>query len=184
MTISEQLQFSVLTTPVAALDRRALSQAWYSALYGNGSGTAAKLQKRQPQKPCGVAHSPRPHGAVHVAAAQSRQPLAPRLPSSASQAQSAAAPADRRAPRSPLARKIERAFLHPKRASRKASFTIEGEGGRVHVLMRSQGPRLKLIAICPPKSRSQVAAALAQARYALALRGIDLDAHARSDATC
>lgn len=89
-------------------------------------------------------------------------------------------PSERRAPRSPLARKIERAFLKPHSGVRKGSFTFEGEHGRVHVVLHSRGTQLKLVAICPPKARSHVCAALAQARYALALRGIDLDADARS----
>jgi hypothetical protein len=92
--------------------------------------------------------------------------------------------ADRRGPRSALARKIERAFLRPRTTCKKASFTVEGEHGRVHVLLQSRGSQLKLVAICPPKARPQVAAALAQARYALAMRGFDLDADTRSAVPC
>ncbi|HET9095278.1 MAG TPA: hypothetical protein VFN37_01340 [Candidatus Baltobacteraceae bacterium] len=183
MTINEQLQFSVLTAPVAALDRRALSQAWYSALYGSGKGTGA-------MKAAG------PIACAQTAAAPPLSPDAARFPyadaervaappaSAAGTLCTEAAPQDRRAPRSTLARKIERAFLRPHSRSRKTSFTVEGDHGRVHVLLQSSGSQFKLIAVCAPKARPHVAAALAQARYALAMRGIDLDAAARSLAGC
>jgi hypothetical protein len=177
MTITEQLQFSVLTTPVAALDRRALSQAWYSALYGS---TGARSEKHFSGPLREIAGARTACGVPAATASASLEGARSRAGSVASRAQIEGTTPDRRAPRSALARKIERAFLRPRAARGKASFTIEGDGGRVHVLLRSQGTRLKLIAICPPKSRSQVASALAQARYALALRGIDLDADARS----
>jgi hypothetical protein len=91
---------------------------------------------------------------------------------------------ERRAPRSALARKIERTFLHPCAVTRKASFAIDGAQGRVQVLLQRQGSRIKLVAICPVKARAEVATALAQARYALALRGIELDAQMRGEAAC
>lgn len=181
-TISEQLQFSVLTTPVAALDRRTLSQAWYSALYGDAGSARENYSSgtRQQIADMRTVHS----GVPALAARQCRESALSRSRNNVSGAHIEAVPPDRRAPRSALARKIERTFLRPKAASRKASFSIEGKGGRVHVLLRSQGTRLKLVAICPPKSRSQVAEALAQARYALAVRGIDLDCDTRSRAAC
>jgi hypothetical protein len=177
MTITEQLQFSVLTAPVAALDRRTLSQAWYSALYGGS---------RQ--------DNPGKHGASAfcVTAEKAREVAgAPPLPERASTPLPRHAAAvkcrhraegvspERRAPRSPLARKIERALLRPGSGAHKTSFTLDGEHGRVHVVLQTRGSRLKLIAICPPKARAHVASALAQARYALALHGLDLDAEAR-----
>lgn len=183
MTITEQLQFSVLTAPVATLDRRTLSQAWYSALYGSGKGAGAAKSA-----PVLCAHTAAPPPLTHAASrcASGESERAPALRSSAvkTPAHAQGTPQDRRAPRSSLARKIERAFLRPRSASRKASFTVEGDHGRVHVLLQSHGSQLKLIAICPQKARPHVAAALAQARYALALRGIDLDAAMRSDKPC
>ena len=183
MTITEQLQFSVLTAPVATLDRRTLSQAWYSALYGCGR-PAGGVKHGPAPSPALDAQEPPVHTSVTPAFKEFAKPLAPRANAVNLPGRAEGATAERRAPRSPLARKIERAFLRPRSAAHKASFTIEGDGGRVHVLLRTQGSQLKLIAICPPKARPHVAAALAQARYALALRGIDLDADARCQTPC
>lgn len=180
MTITEQLQFSVLTAPVAALDRRTLSQAWYSALYGGAApanalkgAIPAAQEAQRPVVRAGTARHERPE----------RTPS--RLGGTARAAQRVqAVPGDRRAPRSALARKIERAILRPRSAAQKASFTIEGDQGRVHILLHTHGTQIKLVAICPPKARAYVAAALAQARYALASRGIELDAQTRGAASC
>ncbi len=183
MTITEQLQFSVLTAPVATLDRRSLSQAWYSALYGeSGSAKLANAKALNAN-----AFAVEPNGAQ----ADTRE-ASPRLSRTGAACASARKTADRaqdvlperRAPRSALARKIERAFLRPRAASKKASFTVEGEHGRVHVLLQSGGSRLKLVAICPEAARRQVADALAQARYALAKRGIELETDTLSTVPC
>lgn len=91
---------------------------------------------------------------------------------------------ERRSARLALARKIERAFLHPRAAMRKGTFDVEGPHGRVRVLLHSRGSQMRLVAICSPKAKAQVAAALAQARYALAARGIDLDAQLQSETPC
>lgn len=182
MTTTEQLQFSVLTAPVATLDRRTLSQAWYSALYGTA-------QKPGPQKttaaiaPATAASCARAHATIHEPVAHGSRAGTRARRANESQA-AAGAPGERRAPRSPLARKIERAFLKPRSASRKNAFTVEGEHGRVHVLLQTRGTHLKLVAICPQKARTHVAAALAQARYALALRGIDLETQLRETQPC
>lgn len=182
MTITEQLQFSVLTAPVATLDRRTLSQAWYSALYGGRKGNAAAgSQAASSAMQPATAQASR-EAAARAASDESRRAIALRGAVAKAPTHAEGTPQDRRAPRSSLARKMERAFLRPRSASHKASFTVDGDHGRVHVLLRSQGSQLKLIAICPPKARPHVAAALAQARYALAMRGIDLDADARSSA--
>jgi hypothetical protein len=184
MTISQQLQFSVLAAPVATLDRRTLSQAWYSALYGGGKCEAVQAKPRagvrqtgtSPLSPSATSQSPR--------TAASMRRVNPQLHRGASPLDVDGTPYERRAPRSPLARKIERAFLRPRSSARKTAFTIEGQQGRIHVLLQSRGSCLKLVAICPAHARVHVAAALAQARYALSLRGIDLDADAREARQC
>lgn len=183
MTISEQLQFSVLTAPVATLDRRTLSQAWYSALYGveTRKSSVAAPAHVVPQGPA-RAHAPQPTPDGRRGPQTARASM--RKHDARSSERSESVPYDRRAPRSSLARKIERTFLRPRSVSCKNAFTVESEHGRVHVLLQSRGTHLKLVAICPPKARTQVAAALAQARYALALRGIDLDSETRGAQQC
>jgi len=81
---------------------------------------------------------------------------------------------ERRAGRSPLARRIERTFLDPARPVRRATFTLEGTRARVHVALQSRASGVRLVAVCPAASRAGVARALDQARYALATRGIAL----------
>src|SRR5690242_8493242 len=106
MTITEQLQFSVLTAPVATLDRRTLSQAWYSALYGTAQKAAPQKMTApasRPAAPC--AHV---HATLHEPIACGSRAGVRALGVSESQA-ATGAPGERRAPRSPLARKIERA---------------------------------------------------------------------------
>lgn len=181
MTIDEQLQFSVLTAPVAAQDRRALSQAWYSALYGNrGAKVAAPLTHCAPQPgaPAIAQRAGSREGSV-----DSRAVTRVSTPHSRN-ANPVNAPVERRAVRSPLARKIERVFLRPRPRAQRSAVTIESAHGRVHVLLQPRGTQLKLIAICPPKARTDVAAALAQARYALALRGIGIEAETREAVRC
>lgn len=181
MTISEHLHFSVLTAPVAAIDRRALSQAWYSALYRTSG-------EPQPQRMVRNGALPAKRSAI---SAPVERPSLREYRGGLSKgvrtdedAELRGPQADRRAPRSALARKIERALLHPAAKARKGFFTIEGSAGRVHILLREQGLRVKLIAICTPRAKAQVAAALAQARYALAQRGVQLEAQTREDAAC
>lgn len=181
MTISEQLQFSVLTAPVATLDRRTLSQAWYSALYGSGA-TASSAKNATPQAP---QTQQRIVPARKTPANQEPEHTRSLRATGAQTVQRAqGAPPERRAPRSALARKIERAVLRPRSVAHKASFTIDGEQGRVHIVLHTQGTQLKLVAICPPKACVHVAAALSQARYALASRGIDLVAQTRGATAC
>lgn len=179
MTISENLEFSVVSAPVAAFDRRALSQAWYSALYGSRAPGSippdvrallpANPEAARPSKPdnSGAPCKPAPSDAG--------RPLARAIGP-------AAEPIERRGPQSTLARKIERAFLRPQRAAGKASFTLESDLGRVQVVLQSRGSRCKLVAVCSAKASALVAQALLQARYALAKRGIQLDAQARESA--
>lgn len=182
MTIGEHLEFSVLTAPVASLDRRGLSQAWYSALYGSASKaqTAATPQKRPASRAGNTAALPHPHAGNTTRAASSAVPFA----RARRTGNAAGGQIERRAPRSPLARKIERTFLQPRTPAQKASFSIDGSHGRVRVLLQKSGTRMKLVAICAPRAARAVAAALAQARYALATRGIALETETRGDAAC
>lgn len=177
-TIMQPLATSILTAPLAAIDRRALSQAWYSALHVQARASKPESAAR-PQSPSGSPHrtdriaGPDFHGAARVNGASS----------SASPAKKQAVPAagapERRAPRSPLARRIERAFLDPHTCLHRATFSVgDSEGSRVHVTLQSAGGRVRLVALCHPSARDRVARALAQARYALGARGVVLE-HAR-----
>jgi hypothetical protein len=171
--MTERLNISVLSAPLACIDRRALSQAWYSALRcAREAKTPAPLRPQPfaPQAPkrranaagafrlraldCGIAHVPSARNARV-------QRVVPGL-------------YERRAERSSLAREIERIFLDPRGVARRSSFTIGKNGERVHVILQSKGDRVTLVAVCAPAMRAIVVKALAQARFALAGRRIAL----------
>ncbi len=177
--MTQELGFSVLSAPLAAIDRRVLSQAWYSALHlahdrplaksGLAKNPAVRAARRAP-----LPNEQRARPSVDAKTeARVCRDVAPRRRMDED---------DRRSIRSPLARKIERAFLHPMRSPQSASFALGG-GGKVHVTLRKGRGGLHLVAVCAPAARDAVAKALEQARYALAVRGITLNASlSRSDA--
>jgi hypothetical protein len=171
--MTRQLQVSILAAPLAAIDRRALSQAWYSALRlardqqpspqtrGRNS-RCAEVRKRvgiELLVPGGLRSLGPARTSVDGLESRptARDDAAWRMP-------------DRRVPRTPLARRIESVLFDPRSQAKRASFTVGR--GRVHVVLQSKGDRVALVALCSPALRGIVARALAQARYALAARGI------------
>jgi len=94
----------------------------------------------------------------------SSRPAAPR-------ATSAEAP-ERRLARSDLARRIERGLARRTPRNGAASFAIRAGGGRIHLVVRSDGARTRVVAVCAPPLRERVERALAQARFVLAGRGV------------
>jgi hypothetical protein len=170
--ITQQLGYSILTAPLAAIDRRALSQAWYSALRlaRNVPATAVREPSSVP-KAARIGSRPLPHHET----GRARDPLGTSKALRASGgAHTVAGPVERRAGRLPLARRIEWAFLDPARKIRRATFTLDGTNARVHVALQTGASGMRLVAVCPPTLRAGVARALDQARYALAVRGITL----------
>lgn len=178
MNTTENLRFSVLCAPLARVDRRTLSQAWYSALYHDHSQARhAPLHGAAISAPCAASSAssmPMSQAAkpASVRRAQLPEPALPRLPA-----------IDRRARQSPLARRIERRLCRKPLPSHTAATFRVGPKGRVRLLVRAAGSEVRLIAICAAEVRGQVGAALAQARYALAARGIRLDGRVQGDAT-
>ncbi len=183
---------AVLATELPATDRRALSQAWYSALH---------LAEPPPR---GASARPTPHAPAQLAAARGAASEAHDRDSGATARGNAArdtggrrgdnarrhdgarhdllatreagAPRDalareRRAPKSELARRIERGLADRSRGV-PASFAVAAAGGRVRILVRSDGARTRVVAVCAPPLRERVERALAQARFALAARGL------------
>jgi hypothetical protein len=77
---------------------------------------------------------------------------------------------------SPFARRIERAIAA--RADRPAvsCVTIGDRAGRVLVMVRSDGARTRVIAVCPPALRDEVERALAHARFALGAAAVCVEA--------
>lgn len=173
--MTQQLGFSILSAPLAAIDRRALSQAWYSSLH-----LAQEAQSRPTAKPVQATTQARRATKAQPEPAKATAPRVLRSPqirgSATTKSRGSAAPAlnDRRSVRSPLARKIERIFLDPRRRVHQATFTVDGTKSRIHIALQTVGNRVRMIALCPPNLRATVAEALSQARYALAAHGIDV----------
>jgi hypothetical protein len=171
--MTQQLAFSILTAPIAAIDRRALSQAWYSALHlarsGEPPSLAAAARDEMPPREYGTRLATTRHEYARSAkfggVARGRDP---------GSKPSLAAMPDRRAVRSTLARRIERTFLHSIARPKRATFTLDGTAARVHVALQTTPAGVRIIAVCQASMRTRVARALDEARYALAARGIVL----------
>ena len=174
MTTAEPLQFSVMSAPIAAIDRRALSQAWYSALYRQTTPARTAQPSVAANTPLHGARKPLSQTCFSAAPRATEE--ATRRAERSGDGTRAHAGVERRQIRCALARKIERALLHPQGAQKRATFRIRGVPGRVHVILRAGAGGLQLVAVCSRNARTHVAAALAQARYALASRGISVEA--------
>jgi hypothetical protein len=179
---------AVLTTELPATDRRALSQAWYSALHLAEQPPRARSAQSAPLAPAQLTAI---HGAASEANGRGRDAGATArgnadrdagtrrdngarrdiLAHRDAGAPHAALARERRAPKSELARRIERALADRPR-SVPASFAVTAAGGRVRILVRSDGARTRVVAVCAPPLRERVERALAQARFALAARGL------------
>lgn len=176
--MTQELEVSILAAPLAAIDRRALSQAWYSALHlarpdrsaeparACGPCTVSPLREAVPKRDAACAA---PGCAeTHVRRSVQTKPL--RVTAQASPDRVSA---DRRA--APLSRRIERRFARSTTRIERATFSMGRGAARVHVILQTNGNVATLVALCRPEMRTVVARALAQARFALATRGFVLD---------
>ena len=180
----------VLTTQVAWNDRRALSQAWYSALH---------LTEREPAH--APTRAPRPYAAhpsrapqtTDVERAPERSPRGTAAPAhamttapgrrdgtgsrhaGAADTRAQSQRGERRHATPPLAQRIARK-LSAAPARGDASFTVRSADRRVHVVVRASAGRTRIVAVCAPDVRSRVERALAHARFALAARGVRAEA--------
>ncbi|MBV9028552.1 MAG: hypothetical protein JO311_08045 [Candidatus Eremiobacteraeota bacterium] len=183
--MTQQLQVSILAAPLAAIDRRTLSQAWYSALCfrqrsaqppgmrvaGRRHDVSAVMAPRGARAPTGT---PQPPATVctlfearGASVADSESPLR----------RSNAAPR-------PLAKAIEDAFCNRATRPRRATFSIGRGNARVHVLLQTNGGTAALVALCSPAYSRHVSQALAQARRSLAARGVVAGLHLREESRC
>ncbi len=166
---------AVVATQLAQTDRRALSEAWYSALHVAG-GT---LPRRTA-----------PHGVIAAPAAADDRAAAPRgerastggprpvqpRKHTAARARIDAA-TERRRPAGEAARHIERAVAAlAARRPLPAAHTVEIAGGRVRLLVHSDGRATRIVAVCSGPLREHVERALASARFSLAGAGMTVAA--------
>ncbi len=173
--MTQQLEVSILAAPLAAIDRRALSQAWYSALHlARSECTSATLGRRTSRTVAAFARAvPKdvrdvtPRRRVDVGAA--RGVTSKPSPISA-QPSAAGTPAARTS--APLSQRIERRFAYSQGQVKRATFSMGRGAARVHVILQTNGNTATLVALCRPEMRTVVARALAQARFGLAPRGL------------
>jgi hypothetical protein len=171
--MTQQLGFSILAAPLAAIDRRALSQAWYSALHLARERTLQSPAPPRNEVP--IRDVAQRTAESHESTRAAKFEGARRVREPGSKPTPVATP-ERRATRSALARRIERTFLHPIARPKRATFTVDGTRARVHVALQTTPNGVRIVAVCPASVRGRVARALDQARFALAARGIALQA--------
>lgn len=178
--MTQQLEVSILAAPLAGMDRRVLSQAWYSALR-----LAPKVQPITPvrapaHRETGICIQRRSVGGSGPARTGVVTHVAPvgRARRTAVGVDEAAAILRRPAARSTLAQRIERAFAGAGSPQRRATFSMGRGHARVHVILQTTGARATLLALCRPELRDVVARALVEVRLALARRGIGVEMQA------
>jgi hypothetical protein len=186
--ITQQLQVSILAAPVAAIDSRSLSQAWYSALRLAHGGVQARAMRP-------------PFARAEVAGARARRERIVEMPFRAgvqplcrrSARHDLSSCAARREGddavhggtlRRTLAEWIERAFSDPSAQPRRTTLSMGRGSARIVVILQTRGDRAVLLALCRPELRGIVGRALAQARMTLAVRGIGLELRAIGRQAC
>jgi hypothetical protein len=176
---------SIIAAPLAAIDRRALSQAWYAALQRapRSRTTPATLRAAVP------ALAPVRTREDVASALGSRTPqcfarLGNDKPARGTVTGDGIGPHVRCRLRSQLAQRIERVFSDSRAELRRATFSLGRGNVRVHVILQTRGGRTILLALCPPEVRAIVARALSDVRFALAARGIGLAVRAREIRRC
>ncbi|HEY5256850.1 MAG TPA: hypothetical protein VIJ12_00565 [Candidatus Baltobacteraceae bacterium] len=178
MTTSSGPALDVITAPLAQIDRRSLSQAWYSALR---LAREAEPAPSTPAKVATVAALPAARATRCGSGCASNASFlqTTRAAGAPPETRVREAAYERRHPPMALAGKIERALVRSQAPLRRATFTLDDRRGRVELLLSSRGAALHLIAICAPNARARVERALEQARFCLARRGIVLEARTR-----
>lgn len=172
---------ALLATHLAHTDRRALSQAWYSALHLAGRdspGARARPAAAHAAVRAPLARAVRSGDAPARDTGNGRNPRPARtVPEPrAARGDGGAGPLERRCAKSELARTIEHGIARRAPRAETASFVVRAANGRVHVVVRTGGGGTRVVAVCSPSLRERVERALAQARFTLAGRGLRTEA--------
>lgn len=167
---------AVVATRLPTIDRRALSQAWYSALH-LAQPPAGKAPSGSPPLPAAF----RPAAAAQLRLDPTHAAAGAGMPGSRGSRAERAAPTlpapERRSATGALARRIEHAVRKHRAAGslRPAAIAIDAGNGRVRVFVRTDGATTRIVALCAPQLRERVDRALAHARFALAGAGVALE---------
>ena len=181
MTIADAHSIAVVRTRLPYIDRRALSQAWFSALHVASDG-APKHGVRCPSQAAVVrsqaartAHASAPVRTLPAAVQSARRSAAKRPGTSAD----VAARRAQRARTSATAARTDDPRSYP---PFQTSLSVGIEGARVALLLRREGPTLHVIALCAPANVELVRRALACADAQLRCSGESVRASVRSTA--
>ena len=183
--MTHELEVSILAAPLAQMDRGSLSQAWYSALRlaPNVHGVAKSGAYAQNDPALAARHrmseSSKTVERVKCVSAMTIS-RSHRNARGLDEVQSAAGRARWRV----LAVRIERAFASGPMRAKRATFSLGRGNARVHIILQTIGERPTLLALCRPEAKTVVMRALAQARLALARRGIGLDFRTLGERVC
>jgi len=165
-------------TPVAVTPVTALSQAWRDAL-----GFAKKRPAAQAAR--STAHVAGPASAAPAAGSAAGRAVASPLPERAhvrvgdARLGRAEAPAGRERIDDARARRIRDLAEHVVHAAGTAAHVdLETEHGAIRLLVQQRGLTTRIVAVCPPETRGEVAEALERVRLALEKRGITVDVQA------
>jgi hypothetical protein len=171
-----------LATHLIRTDRRALSQAWYSALHlADRTPRARPALPARPSafnaqaRPCASSGSrEQPQGGALRDVARAQR-AATRTPGS-SRREHCPSEAERRAANTALARRTQRAAAQQPQPGGPFSFAVRAADGGVQLLVRGGGGCTRVLAVCAPALRERVERALASARLALARGGVRAEA--------
>ncbi len=161
---------AVVAAPIPAADRRGLSQAWYSALHLAGSDPGLSPRRSAPSAASAMqpAATPLREPGIRPEAQYARNTAA-RVPSLVTPP--ALQAPERRVGPTALAKRIVRAVTARNAPRATASLTVASENGRVQLVVRVDGGRTRVVALCAAADRADVTRALGAARFALANRG-------------
>lgn len=164
-------KLTVIATRMPYIDRRSLSQAWFSTLHLASDGaTRPAAPERRGSLPVTVAARRAPHESAPAASPHRNAPR-PRVPETTSSRVDAEI-ATRRTYDARMARAAratyERARSYP---PFRTSLTLEAGGDRIHLLLRREGATLHVVALCRPEMAETVRRALACADVHVRMRG-------------
>jgi hypothetical protein len=161
-------RFDLVAVRSPGVDRRSLSEAWYSALHVASRGSLGPRREDVPLRNARLFHP----GKVCSPTFPSRHPWlreklerpSGNVPRIADPKQSVRDTGDRRARLLPLASDIVARLRSEPRATR---FVFDVPQGRVCLYVVRGAARSQIVAFCPSSLRDVVEKALVQARYAL-----------------
>jgi hypothetical protein len=183
--MTQQLQVSILAAPLAGMDRRALSQAWYSALRLDRDTAQPPAIRTRGARVTGGIHALPPKSCADRDGARVTTRILPLPCTRSSRLDLFEAQVVRKlAARSTLAQRIECVFADSDPCPKRATFSMGRGRARVHVILQTAANRTTLLALCRPELRTAVGRALAQARLALARRGIGVEVRAVGERAC